>query len=604
MDKKHGTSDEYVDPCCDLCFEGKRQCVSVYGYCKNCNQFLCSDCHIVHGRLQVARDHITLHGPDMPQSQADKPPKFNHCDVHPTLEEDKFCLGHKTLICSSCSISHTNCIIQNVETVCKNVNASEADTLYDAVKDLQDQARSIMLSVETNVKKVEEQKKSMVKEAQKLYDTIISKANELLQDIHSDIEKNCQSQILLMSQLQDKIKNMIAKLESSLTDIGKFKGKPINTKSFLKIQEKLKDTNQITCELRSLYQSLSFVDISFIPSQTIQDFPSASCTFRFAPKSHTKQDTSIRINDLSFPCAPKSPAGSPLQPSRHRETRTGSLTRQHSYVEVTSQCNRVVRIKEDKNVCYITGMAITEDGRKLFVDFNNDKVKMFSQYMIFLSSVSVHDKAWDIAVISENEAVITTVNKSLLVVLDISDNQLKIKDKIKYTYNVRSIINYENKLFISSSKPHPSAKLIDLDEKVYWSAYSDQEGHPLFDCPWYLARHDKGHPPTVIVSDFCKSMLTFLGGENGKVITRRYVQKKGPKGVTTDAAGNIYVCYGGASEVALLSKDLSEEKILLSKDDGLNPNPQAIVYDDKSHQLLISYIDYDIVHTFTVSVRS
>ena len=38
----------------------------------------------------------------------------------------------------------------------------------------------------------------------------------------------------------------------------------------------------------------------------------------------------------------------------------------------------------------------------------------------------------------------------------------------------------------------------------------------------------------------------------------------------------------------MLTKDLSQENVLLSERDGLSREPQAIVYDAVDHQLLVS----------------
>ena len=62
-----------------------------------------------------------------------------------------------------------------------------------------------------------------------------------------------------------------------------------------------------------------------------------------------------------------------------------------------------------------------------------------------------------------------------------------------------------------------------------------------------------------------------------------------PLGVTTDTAGNIYVCYCETSEVAVLSTDFSEEKIILIQRDSISRRPLAINNDAGDHQLLVSY---------------
>ena len=603
MDEKHGTSDEYVDPYCDPCFEGKGLNVKVFGYCKDCFQFLCSDCHVFHGKFQVAKNHIILQGSSMPQSQADKPPRFHHCDDHPALVKDQFCCDHKNMICSSCSLSHTNCTVQSIGDVCKNISSAETDSLYDAVKNLQEQARSVMSSVKENIEKLKEQRKSILKEVQQLYDQIISKMKKIFQDMEADIEANCQSQILPMSQQQEKINAMIAKLESSMTDIDKFQGTPIDTKLFLKIQENINDTNQITDEFRNVNKSLLFVDLSFIPSKTIQEFLSASVTLGSVSKSHKNQGTYIAVTDIVFPSALQPQHIARAEPQQqscgHKSGATGLQTRPLSQVKATKKCEYKVRIKGDKEHCDITCMAVTKDGRILMADYKNNKIKLFSPDMKFLSSVSVPYRPRDITVISDSEAAATIINS--LVLLDISGSQLRIKTTTNVPYDIIGITKYKNKLVISSTSPTTSVKLIDLTGKVYWSVSSDQQGQSLFRHPLFLTSHDEGRSSTVIVTDRGYNTLTLLNGETGEVITSRQLQEKMPRGVTTDTAGNVFVCYCPTGEVSVLSGDLSEERILLSTQNGLSDFPRAIVYDDKTHQLLISYVSNDTVDSFKLS---
>ena len=105
--------------------------------------------------------------------------------------------------------------------------------------------------------------------------------------------------------------------------------------------------------------------------------------------------------------------------------------------------------------------------------------------------------------------------------------------------------------------------------------------------------YDDGGSAAVIVSDNGNThTLTVLNADTGDVTARRQVkgwfQGKCPRGVTTDTTGNIYVCYRQTDEVAVLTKDLSQENILLSKRDGLSSRPRAIVYNSVDHQLLVS----------------
>ena len=256
------------------------------------------------------------------------------------------------------------------------------------------------------------------------------------------------------------------------------------------------------------------------------------------------------------------------------------------------RCN--VKLSDDRYDCEIKGMAITNDGRRLLVDYNNDKVKLFSRDrklfsrdMKLLSSLSLSDSPCGIAVISDKEAVVTTDNKSL-VLLNISGSKMSINDTTSVSYDVKGISEYGEKLAVTSYSPEPaSVKLIDRTGRVYWSMSSDDQGQSLFSRPRYVTSDTERN--TVTITDWGNETSTVLNGDTGDVIKRRSVKDKSSAGVTTGPSGNIYVCYFNTHEVAELTGDLAEERILLSQQDGLGDGPSAIAYDKSCGQLITSY---------------
>ena len=245
-----------------------------------------------------------------------------------------------------------------------------------------------------------------------------------------------------------------------------------------------------------------------------------------------------------------------------------------------------VKLSDDRKVCQITGMAITNDGRRLLVDRDNIKVKLFSQDMKLLSSLSLSDRPWDIAVISDKEAVVTT--NTSLVLLGISGSKMSINDTTSVPYDVEEISKYGEKLAVTSYSPkRSSVKLIDKTGRVYWSMSTDDQGQLLFSIPQYVTSDIERS--TVTVTDSGNDTLTVLNGDTGDVIKRRSVKDKRPYGVTTGPSGNIYVCYLSTRAVAELTGDLAQERILLSQQDGLGDRLLAIAYDKTSGQLITSY---------------
>ena len=620
LDSRHGTGDEFIDPYCDPCYEDEGLNVRVRGFCKDCVQFLCSDCHSVHRKLHSSRHHDVVQGEDMPQSQADKPPRFEYCDVHPKLLKDIFCCEHKSLLCALCSTSdHKDCSIKTVQDACGMADISEIGALYDKIKTLQENLKSSLPSINKDISKTKDQQKTMLRDAQMIYDQMIAKLNKLYDDIKKEIQTRCQPQLDHLYHQHKQFNETVTKLDSPLARLRELQAIPVDTKVFLRLQEIVSYTKKLTTELQDSHEQHNSKSLAFVPSQHVQDFSSSSFTFGTIRSSVSKSDADIAIPEILFPVSPlKQVAARPKTGQPPGPQNTGGLetklrfpkpTQHLSSLKATKHGTYNMKLKDDARNCKITGMAITKDRHLLSVDYNNSKVKMLSLDMKFLSSVTVPDQPRDIAVISDREAIVTICNKSL-VTLDISGSQLSIKTTTPLSYDVYGISRYNNKLVVTSpySEP-PSVKLIDKTGRVYWSMSSDQQGQPLFGEPWYVSSPGGGRSSTVIVTDGNNDAFTLLNGDTGEVITRRQLQQgRGSVGVTTDSAGNAYVCNYWISAVAVLSGDLSEEKILLSGLDGLNGQPLAIVYDDEAHRLIISYnslglfgIVFDQVDVFHLS---
>ena len=577
------TSDEWNDPFCDICYEADNLNIKATSFCDDCVQFMCNRCYKFHERLNATRGHNVKTGSAMPRSQADKPPKFSKCEEHPKHLKNQFCSLHKQLICSLCSpLYHKNCSTGSVEDVSKSISSSETNDLYDTISNIKRDIESSLLAVDSNIDNLNGQKRSMLKQIQELYDKMISKAKKWFDDTQSEIDTHYQSQLSVLKQNHTRINNTVSRIESSLRQIDILRSKPIDAKLFLRIQELLSDMKQYQDDFKA---PICNVQLSFVPSKQIQDFLSSSYTMGSVKLNKSKCE--ITIPEILYPV------------SSLKQSRAGKRKSARQSVALTQLKGRKlgrynVRLSDDRNDCWIRGMAITNDGRRLLVDFGNKKVKLFSRDMKLLSSLSLSVPI-GIAVISDKEAAVTTAYQSL-VLLDISGSHMSINTTTYLSYDVRSISKYGEKLVVTSDLHMPtSVKLIDKTGRVYWSVSSDGQGqsllgdpmfNSLFSIPMFVTSDIERN--TVTVTDF-GNFLTVLNGDTGDIIKRRSVKDKTPGGVTTGPSGNIYVCYYYEDEVAVLTGDLTEERILLSQQDGLCERPWAITYDKSCVQLITSY---------------
>ena len=617
LGSRPGTSDEYHDPFCEPCEESRGRNVKIECFCKNCNQYLCIECHTTHGSLKATRGHVIQTGDDMPKSMADKPPRYDACDDHPKHLKDQLCCDYGTLVCSTCCFtSHGMCNTKSVADTCQYVQQSEIDTLCDVNKTYKAQLLKFLSSVDKHGEKLTEQKKTMLKDAQTTYDKILAEINRSFQNVKAVLESECGSQGEAISQAKQEINVQMTQADTEINLTEKLRGKPITVKSFLSLQESVSNTRESVAAIESLKDSLSLMSLSFEPSKDVQKLVSQTFSFGALNKHGINVGFDVIPPDIKFPISLKtSAAGTVGSTQQHGNTRSGAKqaavtvgTIQHQghtgsgapQVKATQQVSLgqmkatqigTVNVKtdEDNTKCYITGITITPSGQRLVVDSNNWKVKLFSRDMRFLSSVSVPDDPWDITMVNDREAVVTV--DQYLVFLEVTVRQLRFKHKIKLSFYCIGITYSNGKLFVSARN---RIHALDLRGTELWSVGQSLFKF-LFTNALYVSSNSDGR--WIAVTDYDKNTITILDANNGAVITSRQLKNcYGLMGVSVDMSDNIFVCLG--CNIVALSSDLKNEHVLFSVE---NKSPRAIVYNKMKHQIIISHNDDDSVRCLQLS---
>ena len=309
LGSRPGTSDEYHDPFCEPCEESRGRNVKIECFCKNCNQYLCIECHTTHGSLKATRGHVIQTGDDMPKSMADKPPRYDACDDHPKHLKDQFCCDHGTLVCSTCcSASHAMCNTKSVADTCQYIQQSEVDTLCDVNKTYKSQLLKILSSVDKHGEKLTEQKKTMLKDAQTTYDKILAEINRSFQNIKAVIKAECGSQAEAISQAKQEINAQMTRADTEINFTDKLRGKPITVKSFLSLQESVSNTRESVAAIESLKDSLSLTSLSFEPSKDVQKLVSQTFSFGTLNKHGFNVGFDVTLPDIKFPISLKTSA--------------------------------------------------------------------------------------------------------------------------------------------------------------------------------------------------------------------------------------------------------------------------------------------------------
>ena len=574
---RHGASDEYNDPYCEPCDASRGKNVKVKCFCKNCNQYLCTECYTVHGRLMATKGHVIQTGADMPKSMADKPARYDTCDDHPNHLKDKFCFDHGTLIsATSCSASHSMCDTKSVEDACKHIQLSEVDNLCDANKNYKSQLSKFLYFVDKHGRNLVEQKKTLLKDTKTAYDKIIAEIQRSYQNMKTDIEAECDLQEATVSQLKQEINAQITLLDTEINFTNKVRGKPINVNTFLRLQESVSKTRKSVVAIKSLKDSLNLTSLIFEPSKDFQILLSKPVNFGLLNKHRFNVDVDISFQDINFPNCRKTSTKSVHASNEEGWPRLEPKKATFRQIKARKIDTYNVRIKEDTGACYITGVAITPCGQKLFVDLNNRNVKLFSQDMRFLSSVQVHG-GWDITVLNDREAVVTQ-GKSLVFLDYFAYGGLWIKHKINLPFHGYGITYTNTKDVIICADSQRIHKIYRQgSEQLHGSQHS-------FKNIMYVCSNSDGRWIAATAVD--EATINVVDANNGAVIASKQLEKKADYfalGVTVDTSDNIFVC--GHKEILVMSGDLKNERVLFNMGDNI---PQAIAFDKTKNQLIIA----------------
>ena len=149
-----------------------------------------------------------------------------------------------------------------------------------------------------------------------------------------------------VSQTEQEIKARISQVDAEINFTNKVKGKPINVKTFLSLQESISNTRESAAVIESLKDSLNRTSLSFEPIKDIQKLISQSVSFGCLNKSPTNVDVNVTVSNIKFPMSVKVSAGTIIQGRSGLATHHGAVgtnTKQGRPVLVTQQTSLASR---------------------------------------------------------------------------------------------------------------------------------------------------------------------------------------------------------------------------------------------------------------------
>ena len=580
-----GTTDQIIDPWCDLCYDETGQKTDATGFCPECNSFLCHMCIRAHSKMPTLRNHLIKRGTRMPSCQSEKPVKYPYCTSHVGKVNDQFCLDHGIMKCSQCiEDSHILCGTGAVSDLCKIIDSEDFLDIKEIVRCIHNVSVSTKMTIERNIDDIKNKKSQLKREVEELRDKIVAQVKEHCLDIITKINSINDHNLSVLYEHVVLLSDIDHCLDKTLSEIDKKANAICEPNLFIRMQEIVGYVARCRNELEDIKKHLHTTELSFSPSAEMSAFISGTCQLGELRNESKQTEIMIPQPNIAFP----RPIGNT----------TAQGTKQDISSIIASKSGSIdVKLADDQTFCDVYGMDVTNNGNILLADFENKKIKAFSSENKLLSFLKLSSSPSDVSILNRLTAV-AGASDGKLRILNISDiNSISVQKTIDLGYHVIGPLRYNHNLIIASWKKQASVKMLSADGKEIWSISVDTTGQKLFSNPFSLARTAITDRNTILVTDLGKNTLTLLDASDGQLLRTVDVKGKCPHGITVDTCGNVYVCFFDSGEICCFSDDLQHSRILLSRTNLKGP-PRDIFYRRSTDSLLISYYKVDAVDCF------
>ena len=445
------------------------------------------------------------------------------------------------------------------------------------------QSKAVAKERERDLKNLDLKRKEITSSIMTLKQKLFEKIEKLMSRVTDDLDRLFTIETLEMKKHVLSLREMISQLEEKKTRIETSNSQRSEFGLFIAVQKAFRKHEEMTSSLRRIHDEAHRVNLKFNPSDDLEN------AFKVL---NSMGD--IVLNTTEYKVIPNHQKAMKGNKPEEFEIRKHVDDRKALQMGETNIHNQ-----EDQETCWATGLAVLNDGSLLVADYNNKQIKLFGPNQEFLNFIQLSTPPFDIALLDQKEMVCTLPEMRHIQFLTFDGkSDVKTGAEVKLDFDCNGVDVLGGNLVVTSIT-EKCVKLINLKGDVIWTTtiIDKKHGGRLFEWPWYVKTNIETNQ--VYVSDRLKNTVTTLNCE-GNVVSVRDVTGKGPRGLTLDSVGNMYVCHYMADEVEIVNtENLRERRILLNKTDGIK-HPQCLCYDTVKGQLLLSVNNSDNILIFQI----
>ena len=501
-------------------------------YCSECTEYMCDSCESSHRRFRGTRQHQIVSGDAIPLTSSvyvgksvTQSSTLCTCNVK---EVTIFCKDHNDVICTDCKTLHhrgCDCISVDEESIgFKNSIAN--DTIAKADK---------------LIKRIEE----LLNEQKDILGSLLIKIKGCLEEIHNFREQLI-AQIHLMDTSSSDEVDRLAKFhkKSIQQKVDTFEialGKIVSRKNFL-----------------LLSRNTSEDKIKFIGNiRLAKDLESIGKVINDVSKEINKPDINfVRSTRL---CGIQT------------DQTLGEVKLETTTMKIIANMKVASAFKIDTEIdnAAITGSVFMPSGELCLCNYTASTIRILNNEFSFKEELKLEGVPWDVAVINEENVLITMPNEKKLHYVQVRP-KLQLGGGKNLDKKCWGVEVYKGDFYVSchNNPGEGEIRVFDNNFLLKTRIGLGQNGEYMFSNSLYITISYKGE---ILISDDGLKSITRMPNDGSLAINTYKINAKNPVGILVDGGNNVIICCRNSNTIHVPDESGIETKTIQITSESMKP---------------------------------
>ncbi|KAL3887938.1 hypothetical protein ACJMK2_000323 [Sinanodonta woodiana] len=569
---------------CDLCLKWNRE-TSAKSFCKDCRRFMCTLCKEYHNETLscISHDVVDLSTDYDTSIRIPSLSTLDKCHRHLNKSIKYFCMDHSSLCCSTCGfLEHRKCErIIPINDMLKTFDSkAKSKYLETNIRNIEQHMKEIISKIKENSDDIQNDKSDILMQIRNLRAEINAKLRKLEDDLIASLEGNHKSEDLTLHNQEARAQSLISAIGSDLTQLDLVMTHGSEVQKVIMLHNMEKNQDRYFKAISEYKEELKYIKIGLEVNKSLPDL--INVLNQFGQIRVTRSQTKL----------PPCPVVTVSQPTAETISGlSGTPLKDRKAVKVSEFS---VKLSDDTSSCYISNVLTLQRAQYVFVDYNNEKIKVYGENFQLQESMKLQGKPWNACILPDKNMAVTLPYKKTILVFGMENKMHSVRE-IKTRLQCWGIAVMKGQLVITTGHDEHSILILDTNGSEIRTVRPNNYRSNELLSPYYVKLN---RDETIIyISYYGGNKLAAYNTSWNVLLTYTDQDMNGPHGIDTDREGNIVLCGYSSFNVQHISRDGKLIKTLITKKEEKKV-PVAIQFYRDMDRFCVTYCDCDVVKVY------